>query len=78
MYGDIASLGISSKIELMKLTGTLITGKIEELAQKMFENGRTSGSIEIKGNAYLTLNGSLVGNGTSKTINFSISGWNSK
>lgn len=75
VYGNISSLGISYKIELMKLTNTSITGNIEELAQKMFENGRTSGRLEIKCNNYLTLNGSLVGNGTSKTINFSTSGW---
>ena len=75
VYGNITSLGISYKIELMKLAGTSITGNIEELAQKIFENGRTSGSLEIKCNKYLTLNGSLVGNGTSKIINFSTSGW---
>lgn len=73
--GDISSLGNCINLTSINATNQDVYGKVEELASKMYKNGRTSGSLSVyAGGARVTYNGSLVtGNGV--TVTFSSEGF---
>lgn len=73
MGGDIIKFKNSLELTYCDLYGTVITGELNDLAQAQYDNGRTSGSINIEGNGIITHNGTaFTGH---KSITFSQGGY---
>ena len=68
--GDIKSLGKFVNLLEIFSANSNIYGNIEDLADEQVLSGRTSGSIMIKCNGVIKLNGEVVGNNVAKTITF--------
>ena len=73
--GDISSLGNCINLTSINATNQDVYGKVEELASKMYKNGRTSGSLSVyAGGTRVTYNGALV-TGSGVTVTFSSEGF---
>lgn len=73
--GDISSLGNCINLTSINATNQDVYGKVEELASKMYKNGRTSGSLSVyAGGTRVTYNGALV-EGSGVTVTFSSEGF---
>lgn len=70
----LSNVPSSSILTLLNLRNTKVTGTLESLVAKM--SGRTTGTIAVVCNNFITLNGSVVGNNVTKTYNFQTQTWN--
>lgn len=68
--GNIVGMSGSLRLENLGAQGTEIVGEIRELAIAMVNKGRTSGTLIVQCNDYITLDSVVVGNNVSKTITF--------
>lgn len=73
--GDISSLGNCINLTAINAANQDVYGKVEELASKMYKNGRTSGSLTVyAGGTRVTYNGALE-TGKGVTVTFSSEGF---
>lgn len=71
--GNIDGLAKTTRLASLNTKDTTINGSLEGLASGMVTNGRTSGTLAVTCNEYITLNGAVVGNNVTKTITFNSS-----
>lgn len=69
--GTIEHLGTWTALTTLNISGTSISGTLEDFCTAQITAGRTSGSITFTGNGIVTYNNVAVPKGTSKTITFS-------
>ena len=75
VYGDIGSLyGKMIKLNNSWFASTNMTGTIESVVEAQCDNGRTSGTLLLKVNTIVTLNGGTTFNGNTYSIAFSETG----
>ena len=71
--GTINSLGLLILLNVLNLLNTTCPGEITTLAADMVTNGRTSGKLTVVGNGVITLDNTIVANGTEKYVKFGTS-----
>lgn len=69
--GTIEHLGTWTALTTLRISGTSISGTLEDFCDAQIAAGRASGSIAYTGNGIVTYNGTAIPKGTSKTITFS-------
>lgn len=69
--GTIEHLGTWVALTTLNISGTSISGTLEDFCDAQITAGRASGSIAYTGNGIVTYNGTAIPKGTSKTITFS-------
>ena len=77
LTGDIKSLGTNTKMILVDVQNTDVYGKVEDLLNALYANGKTDGSIQIFANHTLdvTYEGENIDN---KVFTFTSDGWSVK
>lgn len=68
--GNLIAFAKCTGLTTLTLAWTSVRGEINELAAAQVANGRTSGKLFINTSAFITLDGTLVGENKSKTVIF--------